>query len=266
MTFSARRSASARHLLLHAEGGEAFPDALLATLAAERVKHGWLRVTGVLDDAELRPLGVRDAGGEPTHGRDLATEGGRITATVTLLSMDIAIGGADAPLAFRGLVAIDGLHGTEMMVAEIHRARVRRVDILVTALDDVAAAGTWTAAIEAAARPEPAAAAGALPFAARPPPGAASPAGMAPPAPLPPRPLRPAVDFDAPVPEAGDTVDHFALGRGEVLKSDGDRLHVRMEKDGRIREIALERLVVAPFEGALERPPGSRQFKLQRRI
>jgi hypothetical protein len=265
VTFSARRSASARHLLLHAADGEAFPGALVATLAAERVKQGWLRVTGVLDDAELRPFGARDASSEPGHGHDLAAEGGRITATVTLVSMDVAIGGTDAPLAFRGLVAIDGARGTELMVAEIQCARVRRLDVLVTALDDVAAAGTWTSAIDAGARPGAAVATGAG-FATRPAGGASSAAGMPPAAPLPPRPLRPAVDLDGPVPEAGDTVDHFALGRGEVLKSDGDRLHVRMEKDGRIREIALERLIVAPLEGALELPPGSRQFKLQRRV
>jgi len=51
---------------------------------------------------------------------------------------------------------------------------------------------------------------------------------------------------DGPYPVAGDTVEHFAFGSCEVLKSDGDRLHVRM-KDGRIREIAIEMLKVTPI-------------------
>jgi predicted DNA-binding protein with PD1-like motif len=49
---------------------------------------------------------------------------------------------------------------------------------------------------------------------------------------------------DDPVPEPGDTVEHFAFGQCEVVKSDGDRLHVRLDKDQRIKEIALEMLKV----------------------
>jgi predicted DNA-binding protein with PD1-like motif len=63
-----------------------------------------------------------------------------------------------------------------------------------------------------------------------------------------PIPIRPVVtgnNFDdGPFPEAGDMVEHFAFGTCEVLKSDGDRLHLKVGKDGRIREIALEMLRV----------------------
>ena len=62
-----------------------------------------------------------------------------------------------------------------------------------------------------------------------------------------PIPIRPAsgTDLDdGPFPEAGDMVEHFAFGTCEVLKSDGDRLHLKVGKDGRIREIALEMLRV----------------------
>jgi hypothetical protein len=58
-------------------------------------------------------------------------------------------------------------------------------------------------------------------------------------------------------------VEHFAFGVGEVLRTDGDRLHLRVGKEGRIREIALEMLRVSPL------PPtedGKRRFKLERRI
>jgi hypothetical protein len=65
------------------------------------------------------------------------------------------------------------------------------------------------------------------------------------------------------VPEAGDVVDHFAFGPSEVLRSDGDRLHLRVRKDGRIREIALEMLRVSRLPDTED---GKRRFRLERRI
>ena len=65
-------------------------------------------------------------------------------------------------------------------------------------------------------------------------------------------------------PEPGDLVEHFAFGRCEVLKSDGDRLHVRLGKDQRIKEIALEMLKVTPLppvEGA-----SGKHYRLDRRL
>lgn len=69
---------------------------------------------------------------------------------------------------------------------------------------------------------------------------------------------------DDPVPEPGDTVEHFAFGRCEVVKSEGDRLHVRLGKDQRIKEIALEMLKVSslpPDEGQT-----TKHWKLARKL
>ena len=66
------------------------------------------------------------------------------------------------------------------------------------------------------------------------------------------------------MPDAGDIVEHFAFGRCEVVKTDGDRLHVRLGKDGRIKEIALEMLKVSslpPEEGQT-----TRHYKLARKL
>jgi predicted DNA-binding protein with PD1-like motif len=66
------------------------------------------------------------------------------------------------------------------------------------------------------------------------------------------------------VPEPGDIVEHFAFGRCDVVKTDGDRLHVRLGKDQRIKEIALEMLKVSPLdplEGMTKR-----YFKLARKL
>ncbi|MDF3065388.1 MAG: Proline-rich protein [Polyangiaceae bacterium] len=63
-------------------------------------------------------------------------------------------------------------------------------------------------------------------------------------------------------PERGDYVRHFAFGLCEVLQDTGDRLKLRdVQGQGRIREIAVEMLVISPA------PPhnGKRVFKLARK-
>lgn len=61
-------------------------------------------------------------------------------------------------------------------------------------------------------------------------------------------PLRPptkkTTEAEQPTPNPGDLVEHFAFGRCEVVKSDGDRLHLKLGRDSRIKEIALEMLRV----------------------
>jgi hypothetical protein len=64
------------------------------------------------------------------------------------------------------------------------------------------------------------------------------------------------------IPEPGDLAEHFAFGRCEIVKSDGDRLHVRLAKDQRIKEIVLEMLRVTELPSV----DGKRFFKLDRRM
>ena len=67
---------------------------------------------------------------------------------------------------------------------------------------------------------------------------------------------------DAPSPEPGDLVEHFAFGICEVLTVTGDRLVLRdLGRQGRIREIASERLSIT---GPVEHD-GKRLFRLARR-
>ena len=48
-----------------------------------------------------------------------------------------------------------------------------------------------------------------------------------------------------PIVEQGAVIEHFAFGEGDVLKSDGERVHARFERDGRIREVSLNVLTVS---------------------
>ncbi len=279
MSVRVHKSARCRHLVLRTSAGDVLPDALAACLHEERVACGWLQASGVLADVELRAFDA--ALGRPGGAR-------RIVGPVQVLALESSIGLVDGEPAFslRAVLAREGDRGLETLAGEIVRARTVGLEVLVTVLEDLTldraldeTAGvsllasappsptgfatsvplprplpapgptpSWSGAVEASSHPD------------RDPTGnARSPAA---PVPIPQRPARPGPDLDAPVPEAGDVVDHFAFGRCDVVKSDGDRLHLRIHKDGRIREIALEMLRVTPLDG----DGTGRRFKLERRI
>jgi predicted DNA-binding protein with PD1-like motif len=257
-------------------------ETLAAALRDEQVACGWMRASGVLTDVELRVFDAEIGSLGSTR---------RIAGPVHVLALEGSIGVADGEPSFslRALLARETDSGVQTLAGEIQNARTIALEVLVTVLEDLAlarsvdeAAGVWLfdpsrAGSPSVARPvasaggrapAPAVWSAALEASAE---GVRDPArlrpaagttntGMA--APIRPRPNRPQPDLDAPMPEAGDFVDHFAFGRCEVLKSDGDRLHLKVGKDGRIREIALEMLRVT----RLDEGDGKRRFKLERRI
>lgn len=87
----------------------------------------------------------------------------------------------------------------------------------------------------------------------------AAPTGTAPSPLLPKRPQR---ELGPEVyPEEGDIVTHFAFGRCLVVMSDGERIRLQQERDGRVREVALSML-------RMEEPAvvdGKRHWELQRK-
>jgi predicted DNA-binding protein with PD1-like motif len=290
VSISASASETCRHLVLRASGGEPIPDAVVRALREHGVHSGWLRASGVLSDVELRAY-------DPELGA-LGTAR-RIAGPVHVLSMEGAIGRSEGEPGFsmRAVLARESDLGLLTVAGEIVQARAVALEILVTALDDVAlertldAAGVWLvsdgegapaakgvadraprAPARAPASPAWSAALEASEDAPPPamrPRAATSPAGSAAgpsTAAIPPRPIRPGPDLDSPFPEPGDVVDHFAFGVCDVLRSDGDRLHLKVRKDGRIREIALEMLRVSPMSPPADAGDGKRRFKLERRI
>jgi predicted DNA-binding protein with PD1-like motif len=285
VSFSVHRSDKSRHLILRASAGETIPDALATKLRDEQVTCGWLRASGVLVEVELRAF---DA--------ELGTLGStrRIVGPVQVLALEGSIGLVDGEPSFslRALLARETDHGLETLAGEIASARVVALEMLVTAFDDLALertldepAGVWLLGTRSASAPtrpmKTQAAAPAAPPAAwtsaleaseraveREPPRARPTATFSSntsSAPIPQRPARPAVveTEEGPLPEPGDSVEHFAFGRADVVKSDGDRLHVKIHKDGRIKEIALEMLRVSRLEDG---EGGKRRFKLERRM
>jgi predicted DNA-binding protein with PD1-like motif len=283
---------SSRHLILRLDETARLPESLLAALRDEVVLAGWLRASGVLTEVEIRCFDAR--GGGPGPARRIA---GPVQAIV--LEGSIGLSRGDVTCGLRAVLARETDSGLETIAGEIVDARVTALEVMITALDEVAVArqldstGVWmldpsgntarapTQAPPPATAPRPQPETPAWKDAVRtaetePPPAHSPPKPAVSPGPkpsptftaaaIPQRPARPKFDEteDHVYPDAGDIVEHFAFGRCEVVKSDGDRLHVRVGKDGRVKEIALEMLKVtplAPVEGA-----SGKHFRLDRKL
>lgn len=252
---------STRQILVRLGAGR-LPEALLGSLRDEVVLSGWLRGTGILSDVTLKTLGTSR----------------RLVGPLQAVVLDATLGFAngDVTCALRGVFARETDSGLETVAGEIVEGTIVSFEAMVTALDEIdgsakpvqpapapapaPAAPTWSdAAVAAAEPPVP-------PPAPAPAPPKPSPTFSAPGGPLPMKPFKPVKpeEEEQPYPEPGDLVEHFAFGRCEVVKSDGDRLHVRLGKDGRIKEIALEMLKVTslpPVEGAT-----GNHYRLDRRV
>jgi hypothetical protein len=94
-----------------------------------------------------------------------------------------------------------------------------------------------------------------------PPPPAAPPAPTLEGPALPQKPQRPSQDLES-YPDVGDTVMHFHFGECTVISSDGDRIRLRQDRDGRVREVALTMLRIEPATLGAD---GTRHFKLHRK-
>ena len=237
------------------------PETLLKQLRDRRVTGGWLRLTGVLSNIELCAFSSEIEG--PGGTKRFA---GPMQAVVLDGSLGIADGGVAATL--RVVLARESDSGLETIAGQLLRARVIGLEGSMTVLEETVvprgldkAAGVWllrddavvTSVAEPAPRhppvtPTPAAQASGVPGAPTSSPdmtGGPAATPLRPPTAVFPRHAR---DDDepeeGPYPLAGDIAEHFAFGTCEVLRSDGDRLQVRMMKDGKVSEIALEKLRV----------------------
>ena len=282
-------SQSQHAVFFRLNSGDAIGDALVARLREAGVATGTLRAHGVLEHVELRSFRPDTRG----FGASRA-----IAGAVQALSIEGTIGLSEGTpqVVLRAVLSRETDSGVETLSGVVTAARVVALEVVAMSAQDLAVplvhdaragipmlsdGGAGAAAPIAPAppapspairdespRPAPAAATGGWADAvatsnAQPP---LKPLGSQN---LPAKPpARPVVsssgEGDQVFPEPGDEVQHFAFGKCEVLRSDGDRLHLKVGKDGRIREIALEMLKVTLLdEDPTVRP---RHFKLDRRL
>ena len=257
-----------RQLLVRIAEGR-LPEALQTSMRDEVVLAGWVRASGIVADVTLRTIGTTT----PRHIPGL------LQAVVIEGSIGLAHG--DVSCGLHAVLARDTETGIETFAGEIVEAKVLALEALITAIDDL----TATRSVDASGLVllDPVVAPGEIVKAPvvvlAPPPQAWADTARAAEEPAKPRPS-PTFSQSAPMPQriakpvkpeeedqvypdAGDNVDHFAFGRCEVLKSDGDRLHLRLGKDSRIKEISLDMLKVTEVEREEGQP---RLFKLARKL
>ncbi|HVY49540.1 MAG TPA: PPC domain-containing DNA-binding protein [Minicystis sp.] len=237
----------ARHLLLRLERGEELPSALARALDLAEVRAAWITGAGVLEAAELAVFEAVNR--ERARPR-------RFDSGCELVSLTGRLASGDGTTAVRlwATLAREGELGLATFAGELVWARALAVDLMVVALDDSAGrvplpgpeAGGASGGVAAGGRT------GGSP--------AASAMGLEAP-PLPQRPTRPRDETEV-YPEIGDRVTHFHFGECEVIGSDGDRIRLRQERDGRVREVALTMLKIdLPTVGE----DGRRHFELRRK-
>lgn len=238
---------SARTLRVRGGEGDAIPEAFVSALEGARVTAGWIRGVGVVADVVLRTV---DESGTFVERR--------AAGPLQLVSLEGLVSTKPGESSLSAVLAHDGPSGAVTLAGALVSARLLAFDAMLVELGGASAGvavaapaeAAWGEAIAASTQREnrPAAA-----------PKPAAPLASAP---IPQRPKPAAVEVEQPVPDPGDLVEHFAFGMCEVVKSDGDRIHLRLEKDQRIKEIALAMLRVVPIDVA----SSPKLWRLERRL
>jgi predicted DNA-binding protein with PD1-like motif len=265
-----------RNLLIRLDRGEELPVALLRALGEAEARAAWITGMGTVEAAEIVLYDQQRR--ELDRTRRIDTPSGIISLTGNAALADGALS-----LHLSVTLARETDVGLQLLAGQLIWARAFSVELSVLAFDDVALLRSFdertgllsltarqAAAASLAAEPprassfaEPQRTLAAAHRAADGPAAAqqyppATPAAEAPA--MPQKPVRIREDVDA-YPEVGDAVEHFHFGECTVIGSDGDRIRLRQERDGRVREVALSML-------RTEEPTvidGKRHFKLARK-
>jgi predicted DNA-binding protein with PD1-like motif len=263
-------SKTTHSIFVRLQAGDSLLDGLHARLREGAVATGTLQGHGIIEDTELRTFSPDSRALGPSR---------RIAGAVHVLAAFGTIGMSEGSpqVALRVVLSRETDVGIETLSGVVTQARVVAFEALVVSAQDLALPLAYDARagvplvdvgpIASTPRIETTPTQGwaeVVATSGAQAPLKASPQG--PPARPPPKP--PSTDDDDDdvqiFPEAGDEVQHFAFGKCEVLKSDGDRLHIKVGKDARIREIALEMLKIVPLDADPNVRP--RHFRLDRRL
>jgi predicted DNA-binding protein with PD1-like motif len=279
----------ARHLLLRVDRGEELPSAVLRALDQAEARAAWIHGIGSLEAAELALFDQASR----TYGKARRIEG---PADILSLQGNVAVHEGAGFLRMSATLARETDVGLVIFGGELVWARAYAVELHVVAFDDLALSRSFddrtglalltsrggSDSVRPAPPPEPIRLAASTeptrPSFAPEAPRLAS-AAEAPRAPaattygtsteppaqapaLPTRPVRPQEDVEV-YPEVGDHVSHFHFGECVVLSSDGDRIRLRQDRDGRVREVSLTMLKIE--DPTIHPESGKRHFRLARK-
>lgn len=259
-----------RHLVIRLDRGEELPGALLRALDEVEARAGWIEGAGSLEAAEVAVF-------DQSLRSYAATRRLEGPSDVVSLHGSVALLKGEGSLRLWATLARETDLGLQLAAGELVWARVYALELRVTAFDDIALARVadertglgllvaqslaGTAAATGAGVATASATAAAEPVRAAPTQAAAgSSSDMS--AALPPR-IRPKQDEEQHYPEVDDLVNHFHFGECVVLSSDGERIRLRQERDGRVREVSLTMLKIeAP---SIDAASGKHHFRLLRK-
>ncbi|MGK4002966.1 DUF296 domain-containing protein [Sorangium sp. So ce1036] len=292
----------ARHLIVRLDRGEELPAALVRALDEAEARAGWVEGTGSLERAEIALFDQASRTYAKTRVLDGPCDVVALSGSIALqqgetsprLSATLAReSGVGLQLAAGELVWAR-VYGLELRVTVFDDVPLVRAPDDRTGLLQLAAQSSTTPAIVSepprSVPPAPAAepprtvppSSGAEPVRTAPstsgiePPrtapsiSGAEPVRSAPPAstlepaalPLPQRPVRRRQEEEI-YPEVGDGVTHFHFGECIVISSDGERIRLRQERDGRVREVSLTMLRIET--PTVDAATGKRHFRLARK-
>ncbi|WP_437765536.1 DUF296 domain-containing protein [Sorangium sp. So ce281] len=290
----------ARHLIIRLDRGEELPAALVRALDEAEARSGWIEGVGSLEKAEVALFDQASRTYAKTRVLDGPCDVVALSGNIALQQGETSLR-LSATLARESGVGLQ-LAAGELVWARVYGLELRVTAFddlpLVRVFDDRTGAmqlATQSSAIPAlagepprlappvqAAEPPRATPPHAVePPRATPPAPAIEPPRATPPAPaveppraastgsaelaatpLPQRPIRPRQE-DEPYPEVGDSVTHFHFGDCTVISSDGERIRLRQERDGRVREVSLTMLRIEP--PTVDAATGRKQFRLARK-
>jgi hypothetical protein len=250
----------ARHLVIRLDRGDELPGALLRALDEAEARAGWIEGAGSLEAAEIAVFDQLTR----AYGRTRRVEG---PCDLVALGGNVALQGGEGSLRLWATLARESDLGLQVAAGELVWGRVYALELRVTAFDDVALARipderTGLALLAAQPIGAPAGAPPAVAEPARPIPLPAAQQSDLSPALLP-RPIRPTQEAEEQYPEVDDLVSHFHFGECVVLSSDGERIRLRQERDGRVREVSLTMLKIEP--PTVDPASGKRHFRLLRK-
>jgi predicted DNA-binding protein with PD1-like motif len=256
----------ARHLVIRLDRGDELPSALVRALSHAEARAGFITGCGALEAAELAHY---------DQARRTYERARRIDAPCEVLSLsgNIAVLDGVASVRLSAVLSRETDVGLATLAGQLVWGRAFSLELHVTVFDDLALVRvaddrTGLPVLEgrragagAIAEPRPA-----LESSSAEPPAVQAfhhaPAAQANEGPaLPVRPQKLQQDHEE-YPDVGDTVLHFHFGECTVVSSDGDRIRLRQDKDGRVLDVALTKLRIERVSGA---PEEAKHFRLHRK-